>query len=565
MQRLMRFFRLIVVAVPAVLLLCSCSGNQDLAAPVEAPDIDDRIDVREVWSDWAGGSDGMFSQLAPALSGSTVFTAARDGKVIAISAADGHRLWKVDLSDEEENDDKRSARLSGGVSAGPGRVAIGSENGWVYVLSMADGSVIWKTYVGNEIISSPAFSTGGERLFVQDARGRIICYSATGVQLWVSGDSRGVLRLRAQSSPVALGDEYLIVGTATGRVQILAQQDGSVVNQILIGRMSGANALQRVSDVSSNPLILGGSLYSTAYNSGFVQYSFEKAAVVMRLGYSSSKDIAFDDNVFVITGDNGHVHCISRATGSELWTNSQLTYRNVSAPAVYGNYAVVGDMEGYVYFMNLQDGTIEAMLDTDDSPVYVKPVVSGSNLLVQTSGGELTAFRYDPNGIAGAKSAEAAAELSMGAMGVQLKAADGSGTFYTSGITKEQLLQRREQAEKLVAAMQAQQRAQEARLREFERRKAEYLKRKAEYDRQVAEYRQKRREQLSGFGLMPGVKSDAESEPELPEEPAAPEESETTAAAAPGTEAPEQGSAAAAPGTESAADGDEKAIGFGIY
>lgn len=565
-QRAMKYFRVLITVVSA-LLLCSCWGNKDLEEPVEAPEIGNRLGVHEAWSDSAGGSDEMFSQLSPAVMGNTIFVAARDGTVNAIRVTDGHRLWETDLSDEDENDDKRSARLAGGIGLGAGRVAVGSENGWLYILDQSDGKIAWKTFVGNEVISRPTFALSGSRIFVQDSRGRIVCYSPAGEQLWVSGESRSLLRLRAQSSPVALGDDYLLVGTSTGKVQILSQQDGSVVNQIVIGKTSGPSTLSRVADVSSNPLILNGSLYSTAYNSGFVQYSFEKAAVIFRLAYTSSKDIAFDDHFFVITGDNGHVHCISRETGSELWTNTKLTYRNVSAPVIYGNYVVVGDMEGYVYFLSLQDGNIESQLDTDDTPIYVKPLVCGNNVLIQTSGGELTAFHYDPGNIAAAKSAEALAELAMGTIGVQLAAASGTGTFYSSGITKEKLMERRAEAAKVVAQMEAQQRSIDAQLREYERQKAEYLKQKAEYERQVAEYEKRRREQLSGFGLMPGVKSDTETETEEVSEPEAPEEpalTESAAAATPSGESAAE-STAAEQGTESTEDGSEKAIGFGIY
>ena len=42
----------------------------------------------------------------------------------------------------------------------------------------------------------------------------------------------------------------------------------------------------------------------------------------------------------------------------------------------------------------------------------------------------------------------------------------------------------------------------------------EYQRRKAEYEKQVKEYERKKREELSGFGLMPGagVKSDSDVE-----------------------------------------------------
>ena len=73
--------------------------------------------------------------------------------------------------------------------------------------------------------------------------------------------------------------------------------------------------------------------------------------------------------------------------------------------------------------------------------------------------------------------------------------------------TREAIEQRREEARKLVAQIQAQERAIEAQIREYQRQKTEYEKR-------VAEYEKKQREELSGYGLMPsaGVKSEDDEE-----------------------------------------------------
>ena len=120
------------------------------------------------------------------------------------------------------------------------------------------------------------------------------------------------------------------------------------VNQVIVGENNGSSDLDRMSDVSSTPLLLGNYMYTTAYNSGFVKYSLEKETVEGKLAYHSSKDIAYDDNFFVLTGDNGHVFCVRRSDNVEVWENPQLSYRNVTAPAIYGNYAVVGDLEGYL-------------------------------------------------------------------------------------------------------------------------------------------------------------------------------------------------------------------------
>ncbi len=544
-------------------LLTACSSNKDLAKPVEAPEVSNSIDASEIWSDSLGGSEGFYSRLAPAVSGQTAYAAGRGGDVYSISLSSGDKNWHTDLGDEEENDSKRSARLSG-VAVQGSLLAVGSENGWVYLLNAADGKIRWKKFNGTEIMAAPAFAPDGSRLFVADSRGLVTCYdTANGAQLWQSGDSSGSLRLRSQSSPVPVGQDALLLGTSSGKVLVLSQRDGGLLDSVTVAQPSGANDLERVADVAGTPLLLGSELYTSAYNAGFVWYSFKSNGVVNRLGYHSSHDIGFDDSVFVVTGDNGHVYCISRQDGHEIWENGQLTNRNVTAPAVYGNYAVVADMEGYVYFLSLRSGRIEFMDDTDDSPVYATPVVTDQGVLVQTSGGELALYRY-AQGAASAKLAAARNEL----------AAAGSGLSFTGrslggmggGVTQEQLQARRAQAQALVSQMEAQERANEARVAEYKRQKAEYERQRDAYLKAQAEAEKQRRQEIAGFGLMPGVKSEGSGAESGKVETAEQEDKSAKAQSEAQQPAPAQEAAPAQKeDKQDQEDAGSKASGFGIY
>ena len=539
-------------------LLCACSSDKDLAKPVEAPEVRNSIDASEIWSDSLGGSEGFYSRLAPAVSGQTAYAAGRGGDVYSISLSSGDKNWHTDLGDEEENDSKRSARLSG-VAVQGSLLAVGSENGWLYLLNAADGKIRWKKFNGTEIMAAPAFAPDGSKVFVADSRGLVTCYdSANGAQLWQSGDNSGALRLRSQSSPVPVGQEALLLGTSSGKVLVLSQRDGGLLDSVTVAQPSGANDLERVSDVAGTPLLLGSELYTSAYNAGFVWYSFKSNGIVNRLGYHSSHDLGFDDSVFVVTGDNGHVYCISRQDGHEIWENGQLTNRNVTAPAVYGNYAVVADMEGYVYFLSLNSGKIDFMDDTDDTPVYATPVVTDQGVLVQTSGGELALYRYG-QGAASAKLAAARNELAAAGSGIDFsRSYSGLGG---GGVTQEQLMARRRQAQAIVSQMEAQERANEARVAEYKRQKAEYERQRAEYLKAQAEAEKQRRQEIAGFGLMPGVKSEGSGAESGKVETAEQEDQ----AARESKASPKAGQSQGSAEPEKKQDEDGKARGFGIY
>lgn len=501
---------LVLALVPAAMLLVNaCSGNKDLAEPAKVPEISNRIEVEQVWSRSVGGTDGLYSKLGPQTIGSTVYTASRHGDVYALDLATGDTRWSIDLEDEDENDDKGTAKVSGAVAVGGTHVAAGTENGYIYVINAASGKLEWKDYLSAEVLAAPCFNTSATKLFVLNSRGILTAYDAlSGEKLWQAGAGSNGLRLRTQSRPMVAGDDFVLMGTAGGRVLVLDQNTGATANSLMIGNPTGSNDLDRVADVSSSPLLLDGKLYSTAYNSGFVWYSFKDHQALNRLSYKSSRNIAFDDECFVLTSDNGRVYCISRQDGHEIWENNVLTNRNVSAPAIYGNYVVVADLEGYVYFISLADGRIVWMDDTDDTPVYTDPVVTSNGVLIQTSGGRLVLLRYQ-QGIASAKLNIAQSELLAGGAGVSLAAYDN---YASVGVTHEQLMARRAEAQRMVNAMEARQREAQAQMARYQREKAEYERQRAAYLKAQAEAERKHRESISGFGLMPGVKSDSDPE-----------------------------------------------------
>lgn len=495
------------LAIPLVAaFLFGCSGSQDLFAPVEAPEIENSFNVEKVWSVNTGGVDSYYSQLSPSIDLSRIYMASRDGDVYAYDKLTGDKLWHVDLGDEEENDDKRSARLSGGLSSYAGYVAVGSENGYIYLLNAIDGTLRFKYYLGSEVLTKPAFSKSGTTLFVLDAKGSLSCFDiATGKLKYVSGENNGALRLRSQSEPVAVGDEYIIVGQSNGKINILLQENGSIANQIVVGQAYGSNALQRMADVSSTPVLNDHSLYSISYNGNFIEYDFNQHAIVNKLGYSSALDLALDDDHIIIVDDQGHIYAISRANNEQLWVNTALSYRNVTAPVIYGSYVVVGDLEGYLYFIDLNDGAIKTMIELDNSAVYTTPIVDGNLLYAVSSDGDLACYMYDPSGIALQKSMSLRVQNDYAGIGINMNApgVGDTGIYGPQGIDYDKLMQRRQAIIRQVAQVEAKQRQAMAQQRAYERQRAEY-------ERRVKAYEEERRRQLSGFGIAPTTDSQME-------------------------------------------------------
>ena len=93
----------------------------------------------------------------------------------------------------------------------------------------------------------------------------------------------------------------------------------------------------------------------------------------------------------VVTDPTGKVWGLDRNSGGSLWQQDGLAYRNTTAPAVQGDYAVVGDLEGVIHWLRLNDGAFAARSSVGGA-VTGQPAVADGILVVQTIEGQLAAF-----------------------------------------------------------------------------------------------------------------------------------------------------------------------------
>jgi outer membrane protein assembly factor BamB len=65
----------------------------------------------------------------------------------------------------------------------------------------------------------------------------------------------------------------------------------------------------------------------------------------------------------------------------------------LTRPAFYGNYVVVGDMEGYLHWLDTDLGAFVARVRADKDGFAAAPFSVGTTLYVLTKKGELIAYR----------------------------------------------------------------------------------------------------------------------------------------------------------------------------
>ena len=388
---------LVVLLLSTGLFSCSSTDDEETGEEIaELSEIQQKFSPDVVWDRSVGdGVDDFFSRLKPAIADNRVYSASRDGYVIALDVSSGDQVWKTDLSDVNNErgffDSRQPALLAGGPITGNDKVYIGSENGEIFALDASSGELVWQAKVKGEVLAAPAFDSNV--LVVNTASGVMQAFNGdNGEELWSVEQDVPPLSLRGISAPVITGGG-VVVGSASGTVGVYLLDKGQVGWVTEVGEATGSTEFQRVIDVDSAPLIFGENIYSVSSRGNLVSIELRSGRVLWKRQYSSYRQLSLSGNTLFLTNLRGHVYAIDRINGLERWSNLSLTNRGVTGPAVIKSYVVVGDLEGYLHWLDQETGEIVARHHVDGSGIYSTPTVANDIIYGQSRDGDIQAIQ----------------------------------------------------------------------------------------------------------------------------------------------------------------------------
>jgi len=391
----MQLRKLLLPGLLSVTLLSGCSlfsGEEDVVKMSPLPTVQNQFDPQTAWSTSVGDGIGDFySNLHPAFLDGTVYAADRHGIVKAMNIADGKEVWSVDLSEKTGwLSRNRPALLSGGVTVAGAHAYIGSEKAQIYALNTADGTIAWQTRVAGEALSRPVVSDG--LVLVHTSNGILQALNESdGAVKWTVNLDMPSLSLRGESAPTSAYGAA-IVGGDNGRVSAVLMQQGQMIWQQRISQATGATEIDRLSDVDTTPVVVNGVVYALAYNGNLTALDLRSGQIMWKRELGSVNDFIVDGGRIYLVDQNDRLLALNTEGGVTLWTQSDLLHRNLTAPALYNGYLVVGDSEGYMHWINTDDGRFVAQQKVDGSGFLTAPVVANDKLLIPAKDGTLYAI-----------------------------------------------------------------------------------------------------------------------------------------------------------------------------
>lgn len=376
--------RALVVGLALSVTACGIFGGGDDAVdpPMPLQEFAASLDLRRVMSANVGDAgEDLRLGLRPAGDGTRVFVANGSGDVFAFDGKSGARIWRSALK----------APLSAGPGVGDGRVVVASRDGDLIALDARSGAELWRRDIDAEVLAPPA--VGGERVFVRSVDGRLIAVDGgDGEQQWFVEQPVPPLTQRGTGSPVITGDT-VVAGFDNGRVVAASLLSGEVLWELPLGLPTGRSDIERMIDADGAIAAVGNDLYLTGFRSRTAAVAAESGQPLWARELSSYVGLGVDWASVYVTLDNDQVLALSRETGAQLWSNEQLLRRQLTAPVSFGEYAVVGDFEGYLHFLAARTGLLSARVQVANSPIVTRPYVMGNTLYVQTASGRVSGYQ----------------------------------------------------------------------------------------------------------------------------------------------------------------------------
>ncbi|AFJ01879.1 Outer membrane protein YfgL [Methylophaga frappieri] len=341
------------------------------------------FEPKTLWRENTGdGSENIYADLSPWLSGDQIYTVDAQGDVRSMSVQNGRRTWRTELE----------VRVATGVGGGEGKIAVGSQQGDVIALNQTDGDILWKQRLSSEVLAPPQIS--GQYVVVRTADGRVSGMSAVdGTVLWNYQRNVPLLSLRGVSAPAIVG-ETVLAGYDNGKLVALSLVDGKVIWEKSVAVPRGRTELERLVDIDANLWVTDELVYVAAYQGNLAAYFIDTGDLIWQRDISTKTgfDVAIGEAVY-LTGDESYLWAIQDGTGDSLWRQTRLLRRQITAPTIVGDYIVVGDLEGYVHWVARSDGRFVARQEVGDVPIRSQILVRDNVLYVIDTEGRLTAIQ----------------------------------------------------------------------------------------------------------------------------------------------------------------------------
>ncbi|HEV2623005.1 MAG TPA: outer membrane protein assembly factor BamB [Frateuria sp.] len=388
------------VALIGLVALAGCHNakKENVQPPTPlAKDFKPTVQVTRLWRESIGdGAGDTGVRLRPTVVDGVLYADSNDGKLVALDAATGKTIWSKSSRTHGWfgwGDKKRKdAFYAGGPAVSGELLAVGTLDGHVYGINAKDGSPRWETMLKSEVLASPVIV--GDLVVVRTGDGRVYGLdAATGDRRWVYDQSDVPLLSLRGNGPLLVANGVVFFGSDGGKLVALRLDNGEKLWEQKLASGEGRTEIERLDDSDGTVLLDGRVLYGAAYHGNLAAIDGPSGRPMWTHPFSTYTSLASSGNAIYGADDSSQVWAFDKSAGAEMWKNDKLKYRWLTGPAVQGNYLVVGDIEGYVHWLQTGDGALAARERLSKHAIRAQPLVVGDTVYVEDVEGRIGAYR----------------------------------------------------------------------------------------------------------------------------------------------------------------------------
>ncbi len=373
-----------------LLVLTACGGDEDNSEPPASLTVFEPTKIlHEQWSLRTHGAiDQQFFFIEPLRLKNKIITAGRDGLVAVVDARTGELLNEIDLA----------STLSSGVGGDQSLWLLATKDGELIAIDGTRAQVKWRAKMPSEVLSRPVLSATS--VLARTVDGQIVSLDrATGKFRWAYQQNKPALTLRGSGLLLVTRDR-VYAGMANGRLSALSLNNGEVIWDLALSTPQGHSEIQRLVDIDGNAELYGSILYVAGYQGRVAALDVKQNQFLWARDFSTYSGVTIDSKSLYSSDERSHIWSLDRFSGATLWKQEKLQARNITRPVLFGDYLVVGDVEGYLHVLSKFDGRFIARIAVgEDSEAFVNehgilvpPVVTDDAIIVTTRSGMLYSY-----------------------------------------------------------------------------------------------------------------------------------------------------------------------------
>ena len=348
--------------------------------PLPLNDLVNKFQIHQVWS---GSLDGRANRnFSICKHDNLIYYSSSDGVISQINIIKKIQNWDYDYSEN----------ITSSIACSDNNAFFVDYDGFLISIS-SKGVLDWKSFVG-EVFSLPLVNDG--KIYVRTSDNELISLSIIdGSVIWKYKLPTSPLPIRSWGE-MSIKNNIIYIGIASGKVSAVNALNGTLVWESTFSPPKGSSEMERSNDSTSKIIVDDFVIYAVSSQGNIASLSSENGQILWSRPLSSFNGMTHDKDNLYVTHNSGAIYAISKETSKVKWRNTTLLGRDVSRGFIFNNLMTVSDYQGYIHFIDLEDGNIIARTNiSEDLILNPVPGFEDKSLIFISINGSFNEFSFN--------------------------------------------------------------------------------------------------------------------------------------------------------------------------